>query len=453
MHSTKQVVVVGHGMVGHRFVEALRARDTDGTWQITVLAEEAEAAYDRVGLTGYTEHWERARLALPGNRYADDEHVELVLRRPRRPRSTGPPKTCDTAGRRGSPTTPWSWPPARLRSSRRCRATTCPVATSTARSTTSTPSAPTCGRRLAAGDTGRGRHRRRPARSGSGECVAQLRDDAARRRARAAADGSAARPGRRCAAGRMISDLGIDVHVDVGTDAIERADDGTVRVLLSRRHADRRGRGDLRRGCPPARRTGRDGRPGARRAWWRADRPVLCHWGSQHLRGRRGGRHRRPLLRVGGPGYTSAEVVADRLLGGAAEFGEADMSTKLKLLGVDVASFGDAMGATPDCLEVVVNDAVNQTYAKLVLSDDAKTLLGGILVGDASAYGVLRPMVGERLPGDPLVADRAGPEQVPVQQHSVSVRCRMPRRSARATTSPRASSRTPSPAAAPTCPP
>ncbi len=115
-----------------------------------------------------------------------------------------------------------------------------------------------------------------------------------------------------------------------------------------------------------------------------------------------------------GPGYTSAEVVADRLLGGAAEFPEADMSTKLKLLGVDVASFGDAMGATPDCLEVVVNDAVNQTYAKLVLSDDAKTLLGGIMVGDASAYGVLRPMVGEQLPGDPMAliapagADSAG---------------------------------------------
>jgi nitrite reductase (NADH) large subunit len=103
-----------------------------------------------------------------------------------------------------------------------------------------------------------------------------------------------------------------------------------------------------------------------------------------------------------GPGYTSAEVVADRLLGGGAEFPEADMSTKLKLLGVDVASFGDAMGRTPDCLEVVVNDAVNQTYAKLVLSDDAKTLLGGILVGDASAYGLLRPMVGEPLPGDPM---------------------------------------------------
>ncbi|MDF2583092.1 MAG: nitrite reductase large subunit, partial [Mycobacterium sp.] len=103
-----------------------------------------------------------------------------------------------------------------------------------------------------------------------------------------------------------------------------------------------------------------------------------------------------------GPGYTSAEVVADRLLGGAAEFPEADMSTKLKLLGVDVASFGDAKGHTPNSLEVVVNDPVKQTYAKLVLSDDAKTLLGGILVGDASAYGVLRPMVASELPGDPL---------------------------------------------------
>jgi len=76
-------------------------------------------------------------------------------------------------------------------------------------------------------------------------------------------------------------------------------------------------------------------------------------------------------------------------LAAAAEFPEADMSTKLKLLGVDVASFGDAMGRTPNCLEVVVNDARStRTYAKLVLSDDAKTLLGGILVGDGV---VVRP--------------------------------------------------------------
>ena len=114
------------------------------------------------------------------------------------------------------------------------------------------------------------------------------------------------------------------------------------------------------------------------------------------------------------------------------------MSTKLKLLGVDVASFGDAMGVTPDCLEVVVNDAVNQTYAKLVLSDDAKTLLGGILVGDASAYGMLRPMVGERAARRSAGADRAGRIRRRRWRHWVSARCRPARRSARATTSPRA---------------
>src|SRR6185369_5397893 len=62
MRSTSSVVVVGHGMVGHRFVEALRSRDADGDWRVTVLAEEADAAYDRVGLTGYTEHWDRSLL-------------------------------------------------------------------------------------------------------------------------------------------------------------------------------------------------------------------------------------------------------------------------------------------------------------------------------------------------------------------------------------------------------
>ncbi|NUT99007.1 MAG: FAD-dependent oxidoreductase, partial [Saccharothrix sp.] len=102
------------------------------------------------------------------------------------------------------------------------------------------------------------------------------------------------------------------------------------------------------------------------------------------------------------PGYSMAEVVADRLLGGTAEFPGADTSTKLKLLGVDVASFGDAHAQTEGALEVVVNDAVAGTYAKVVVSDDAKTLLGGVLVGDASKYPVLRPLVGRPVPGDPV---------------------------------------------------
>ena len=46
-----KLVVVGHGMVGHRLVEALLERDLDATWQVTVLAEEARPAYDRIALS------------------------------------------------------------------------------------------------------------------------------------------------------------------------------------------------------------------------------------------------------------------------------------------------------------------------------------------------------------------------------------------------------------------
>src|SRR5947209_3677484 len=77
--AVRHIIVVGHGMVGHRFVEALRARDNGGACRITVFAEEADAAYDRVGLTSYTESWDRSLLALPGNDYDGDERVRLVL--------------------------------------------------------------------------------------------------------------------------------------------------------------------------------------------------------------------------------------------------------------------------------------------------------------------------------------------------------------------------------------
>lgn len=114
------------------------------------------------------------------------------------------------------------------------------------------------------------------------------------------------------------------------------------------------------------------------------------------------------------PGYAMAEVVADVLVGGSGSFTGADMSTKLKLMGVDVASFGDAFASTEGALELVYADAVTGVYKKLVVSEDGRTLLGGILVGDASAYGVLRPMVasGIALPDNPedliLPAGRGG---------------------------------------------
>lgn len=102
------------------------------------------------------------------------------------------------------------------------------------------------------------------------------------------------------------------------------------------------------------------------------------------------------------PGYAMAEVAATCLLGGDAAFPGYDESAKLKLSGVDVASFGDALAQTPNALDVVYADPVAGVYKKLVLSDDAQTLLGGILVGDATAYGSLRPLVGARLGADPV---------------------------------------------------
>jgi nitrite reductase (NADH) large subunit len=101
------------------------------------------------------------------------------------------------------------------------------------------------------------------------------------------------------------------------------------------------------------------------------------------------------------PANTMAEVVADRLLGGAAEFHTIDDATSLKLSGVDVASFGDTRAASEGALEIVYADPARGLYQKLVVSDDATTLLGGIFVGDAEPYAALRPMLGRELSSEP----------------------------------------------------
>lgn len=90
------------------------------------------------------------------------------------------------------------------------------------------------------------------------------------------------------------------------------------------------------------------------------------------------------------PGYTMARVVADKLVDREnAGFTGADMSTKLKLLGVDVASIGDAHKATDGAQEMVLQDAVAGVYKKLVVDQSGTKLLGAILVGDNSDYDAL----------------------------------------------------------------
>ncbi|MGH3674793.1 MAG: nitrite reductase large subunit NirB [Mycobacterium sp.] len=417
----RHVVVVGHGMVGHRFVEALRARDTDGAWRVTVLAEEADAAYDRVGLTGYTTHWDRGRLALPGNDYSGDDKVRLRLgaRVTEIDRTARCVLTADgerlaydalvlaTGSYAFVPPVPGHDLPAChvYRTLDDLDAIRADVARTL--DAGQAPSGVVIGGGLLgleAANALRG--------FGLATHVVELAPQLMAQQIDKAGGALLA---------RMIGDLGITVHTGVGTDAIQpaqrnrpvrrSAEDDSVRVALSDGAFIDAGLVVFATGVRPRDElavsaglaTTPRGGVLTDLSCATADPNIYAVGEVAAIEGRCYG--------LVGPGYTSAEVVADRLLGGAAEFPGADMSTKLKLLGVDVASFGDAMGTTPDCLEVAVNDAVNQTYAKLVLSDDAKTLLGGVLVGDASAYGVLRPMVGEPLPGDPLaLIAPAGPD-------------------------------------------
>jgi nitrite reductase (NADH) large subunit len=90
------------------------------------------------------------------------------------------------------------------------------------------------------------------------------------------------------------------------------------------------------------------------------------------------------------PGNQMAQVAAEHLCGsGDSEFNGADMSTKLKLMGIDVASVGDAHAKTEGALCYTYVNEVEQIYKKIVVSEDKETLLGAVLVGDAEEYGNL----------------------------------------------------------------
>ena len=76
-HHPKQLVVVGGGMVARRLVDALRERDTDGRWAITLLCEEPRAPYDRVALTSYFSGRDPDDLSLGGAEIWDDPLVTI----------------------------------------------------------------------------------------------------------------------------------------------------------------------------------------------------------------------------------------------------------------------------------------------------------------------------------------------------------------------------------------
>ncbi|NUO36652.1 MAG: FAD-dependent oxidoreductase, partial [Dermatophilaceae bacterium] len=374
---SRTVVVVGHGMVGHRFVEALRSRDTESTWKVVVLSEEAEAAYDRVGLSSYVGAWDRSALALAGNRYAGDALVDLRLGT----RAETVDRTARTVTTSAGDVLAYD---------------------SLVLATGSYPFVPPV-----------------PGHDSGGCFVYRTLDDldAIRRGAeeaheRARAEGREANglvvgggllgleaanalrqlgltphvvefaprlmplqvdEGGGAVLEGLISNLGVQVHTGAGTSSISPQDDGRLGVELSDGTALLTDLVVFSAGVRPSDAVARDaGLDVGERGGVVTD--LTCRTSDENVwavgevaavEGRCYG--------LVAPGYTMAEVVADRLLGGEATFPGADLSTKLKLLGVDVASFGDAMATTPGALEIVHTDATKGTYAKVVVSDDART--------------------------------------------------------------------------------
>lgn len=99
--------------------------------------------------------------------------------------------------------------------------------------------------------------------------------------------------------------------------------------------------------------------------------------------------HKGMIYGLVAPGYDMARVMAANLAGGDKEFTGADMSTKLKLMGVDVASLGNPFDDNPDNKIVEVLDEVTGVYKKMIVDPTGEKLLGAILVGDAEPYGAL----------------------------------------------------------------
>jgi nitrite reductase (NADH) large subunit len=405
------LVVAGNGMVGQRFVEALRERDGERRWRVTVLAEEPRRAYDRVNLSSYFDGTAPGDLDLvPDGCYAGGYQLHLgeavtAIDRAGHAVTTSRGRTLGydalVLATGSSPFVP-PVPGADLPGCFTYRTLDDLDAISAA---TRRAAATTRGRRagLVVGGGLLGLEAARALRLlGLSPHVVEL---APRLMPQQVDEGGGA------LLREMIERLGVTVRL--GTSVRDIAPDGTrlLATLADGTELDLdvvvfaagvRPRDQLAREAGLA--TGPRGGIVIDDACRTSD-PAVYAIGECACAGG---------LAYGlvAPGYAMAEVAADRLTGGAASFTGADMSTKLKLLGVDVASFGDALAAADGALEVTVNDPVARSYAKLVVSGDARTLLGGVLVGDATRYGLLRPLVGRPLPGDPvtmITPDGPGP--------------------------------------------
>jgi nitrite reductase (NADH) large subunit len=391
-----QLVVIGNGMVGQRFVEALHTRDPGAAWQVTVLCEERRPAYDRVGLSAFFTGSTAADLSLvPAGFFAESGYTIRIGERA---------DAIDPAARTVTTSGQHTLGYDALVLATGSRPFVPPIPGN---------DLPGCFVYRTIEDLEAIRDRARGARVGAVVGGGLLGLEAANALRSLGLETHVVEFAPRLMPMQVdegggqsllqhIERLGVSVHVGTVTERIEPGPDGAAARMVFRAaepldvdlvvfSAGVRPRDELARaaGLPMGERGGVIVDEACRTA-----DPAIWAVGECACIGGR-------VYGLVAPGYAMAEVVADRLVGGAATFPGADTSAKLKLLGVDVASFGDAFGAAPGALELVYADQVAGVYKKLVVTDDASRLLGGILVGDASAYGLLRPLVGEPLSAPP----------------------------------------------------
>ncbi|GGR57864.1 nitrite reductase large subunit [Deinococcus seoulensis] len=390
--STPHVVIIGSGMVGHRLVERLRAQAAPQTLTVTVISEEGRLAYDRVHLSSHLDD-PQPDLSLATDASYAAQGVNVVYGRATDVNLHT--REVTVAGRTLSRTLSYD---------------------ALVFATGSVPFVPPVPGRDAGGcfvyrtldDLDAIRGAARSARTGVvvGGGLLGLEAAGALRKlglethvvefaphlmpAQLDAEGGATLR-------RTIEGMGIGVHTGKSTAAITSGAQGQVTGLdftdgtrldtdLVVFSAGIRPRDDLARTCGLG--VGERGGILIDDACRTSD-PQVYAVGECAL-------HDGRIYGLVAPGYQMAKVAAASILrdlgvlsGEALHFRGADLSTKLKLLGVEVGSFGDAKGVTPGARSVSLSDNVRGTYSKLVVSADGTTVLGGLLVGDTARYAEL----------------------------------------------------------------
>ncbi|MFG3285064.1 nitrite reductase large subunit NirB [Streptomyces sp. NPDC048111] len=418
----QNLVLIGHGMVGQRLLEALAERGalvergapvgTGATgWHATVLAEEDIPAYDRVHLSAAFTGATAAQLALCDDEFMERNGIDLRL--------GDPAEAIDPAARTVTTTSGAVVPYDAL-----------VLATGSHPFVPDIPGADATGcftYRTLYDVEQLTQYARDGARSGvvigggllGLEAAGALRtlgldtrvvEFAPRLMPLQVDDGGAA------ALRATIESMGVAVHTGVGARAVELDEAGRARGLRlsdgGRIDADVvvfsagvRPRDRLARACGLA--VGDRGGVAVDQ-YCRTSDPSIYAVGecARTVDGR--------VYGLVAPGYQMAETVAERLAGGADRtFTGADTSTRLKLLGADVASFGDPFAAPESgAVEVLFSDGREGVYKKLLLGPDGR-LIGGILVGDAGAYGTLQPHTGRQLPGPAAAFVSPGAGELP----------------------------------------